>query len=70
VSIKVSSIGWRQDYDDLSCECGKKGEVNDHGAILLRPDRFVAWRCEDALGGYEQKLGLVMRALSLEARNF
>lgn len=69
VVIKVWSIGWRQDYEDAQWDWEKVRGVGDHGAVLVRPDRFVAWRCQDESGATAQKLGLVMRrVLGLEAK--
>ena len=69
VSIHVSSIGWRQDYEDPSFKWEKVRGVGDHGGVLIRPDRFVAWRCQDEQGATAPKLGLVMRrVLALEAK--
>jgi hypothetical protein len=69
VIINVSSIGWRQDYEDAQYDWEKVRGVTDHGAVLVRPDRFVAWRCQDEKGATGQKLGQVMRrVLGLEAK--
>ncbi|PPJ57900.1 hypothetical protein CBER1_09953 [Cercospora berteroae] len=46
--LNVVSIGWRQDYKDLYGDWSRVREVEDEGAVLVRPDHFVAWRCQSA----------------------
>jgi 2,4-dichlorophenol 6-monooxygenase len=47
VPIKAVRIGLRQDFDDVDGEWIKIREVSDHGCLLVRPDRFIAWRSHD-----------------------
>ena len=61
VTINVTSIGWRQDYEDSTYRWESARGVAEDGAVLVRPDRFVAWRCMDRQGATAEKLGLVMR---------
>ncbi|BBZ05479.1 2,4-dichlorophenol 6-monooxygenase [Mycolicibacterium chitae] len=42
VTISVASIGG--DYRDVDGQWAEVGEIADDGAILVRPDNFVAWR--------------------------
>ncbi|KAH6613544.1 FAD binding domain-containing protein [Chaetomium sp. MPI-SDFR-AT-0129] len=44
VEIASYSIGWKQDYEDVYFDWAHKREVDEDGCILVRPDRFVAWR--------------------------
>ncbi|KAI1265389.1 FAD binding domain-containing protein [Xylariaceae sp. FL1019] len=44
VDIPVYSIGG-EGYRDVFYAWTKKREVSEKGAVLIRPDRFVAWRC-------------------------
>lgn len=44
IELPVCSVGLRCDYDDVTCDWTKAREVGDSGAILVRPDRFIAWR--------------------------
>ena len=44
VEIMVYSIGWRQDYEDTFFSWFDKREVEEKGAVFVRPDRTVAWR--------------------------
>ena len=64
VKIGVASIGWRQDFEDPFFDWQHVKDVEDNGAILVRPDRIVAWRCKE-LAGVEaemsEKLLRVMR---------
>jgi 2-polyprenyl-6-methoxyphenol hydroxylase-like FAD-dependent oxidoreductase len=50
IKIKVYSIGFRQDWVDVYSDWERLRGVNESGAILVRPDRFVAWRSQDVLG--------------------
>ncbi|TGJ86358.1 hypothetical protein E0Z10_g2428 [Xylaria hypoxylon] len=43
VEILVYSIGG-EDYRDIFYDWSRKKGTNEKGAILVRPDRFVAWR--------------------------
>ena len=45
IDVQVFSIGFHQDYEDRYYQWEDKREVPERGAVLLRPDRFVAWRC-------------------------
>ncbi|KAL8652661.1 MAG: hypothetical protein Q9210_002555 [Variospora velana] len=47
VEIAVYSIGWRQDYEDVFFAWEKKRGVAEKGAVLVRPDRTVAWRSQN-----------------------
>ncbi len=64
LQIKVHSIGQGQEWEDVYYDWTKVRGVEDDGAILVRPDRFVAWRCRQAIStaeGCEAKLLRVMR---------
>ncbi|KAK4609592.1 2,4-dichlorophenol 6-monooxygenase [Fulvia fulva] len=56
VEIDVHSIGWGQDYEDTFFTWFDKRGVGEKGAVLVRPDRTVAWRCKDvpAAGAVER----------------
>lgn len=51
VEIKVISIGRGCDYEDTFFEWTERGGIEDDGCVLVRPDRFVAWRC---IGGLHE----------------
>ncbi|TFL00997.1 FAD binding domain-containing protein [Pterulicium gracile] len=62
ITINVFSIGYGQAHTDLYNEWAERRGVEDDGAVLVRPDRFVAWRSGVTLGeGAEEKLEGVMR---------
>ncbi|GKZ23562.1 hypothetical protein AbraIFM66951_007558 [Aspergillus brasiliensis] len=63
VPIAVYNIGWRQDYEDVFFAWSQKSGVSEKGAVLLRPDRTVAWRSQGLISPSSDcvgKLGKVM----------
>ncbi|KAJ5690421.1 hypothetical protein N7462_004813 [Penicillium macrosclerotiorum] len=50
VTINVYSIGFRQDYEDVYFDWARVRNVDETGCVLIRPDRFVSWRCNEVLG--------------------
>jgi len=66
LEIKVWSIGWRLDWEDVYLDWQKKREIEEDGCILARPDRTVAWRCmklSDMNGKESEKLEEVMKSI-------
>ncbi|KAH6842198.1 FAD binding domain-containing protein [Chaetomium sp. MPI-CAGE-AT-0009] len=63
VEIVGYSIGWKQDYEDVYFDWAKKREVDEDGCVLVRPDRFVAWRSSGMDADPDKKLGEVMRSI-------
>jgi hypothetical protein len=63
VEIRPYSIGWLQDYEDVYFDWAKRREIQEDGCILVRPDRFVAWRSDKLLGDCEKKLMAVIRSI-------
>jgi hypothetical protein len=66
VSIQVHTIGFRQDWEDVYFEWESLRGVEESGAVLVRPDRFVAWRAPEVLqdtGACMSKLLIVMRTI-------
>ena len=66
VELQVHSIGFRQDWEDVYSEWERLRGVGESGAVLVRPDRFVAWRAVEVLGSAEAceaKLTEVMRSV-------
>jgi hypothetical protein len=53
VPIHVHSVGFRQDWEDVYFDWENLREVEESGAVLARPDRFVAWRAPEVLGTEE-----------------
>jgi 2,4-dichlorophenol 6-monooxygenase len=42
--IRCVTIGPSQDYEDPFGDWARASEIDDDGAILVRPDQFIAWR--------------------------
>jgi hypothetical protein len=59
--IAVYSIGFRRDYADTYLDWSRLREVDESGCILVRPDRFIAWRCMKLPEDHTDRLLLVMR---------
>ena len=72
IELPVHSVGYRCDYDDVLGEWAALREIDDRGALLVRPDRHIAWRShsrpdhpEDALrNAVQHALGLNRRPTS------
>lgn len=60
VVVKVYSIGWKQDYEDMYGDWARRREVEDDGCVLLRPDRVVCWR---SVGMREDAEAAVLRVV-------
>lgn len=66
VPLKVYSIGFRQDWEDEYFDWENLSGVEESGAVLVRPDLFVAWRAPRVLpdaAACELKLMTVMRSI-------
>jgi hypothetical protein len=61
IEIACYSIGWKQDYEDVYFDWAKKSEIEEDGCVLVRPDRFVAWRSPSMVEQPAKKLEEVMR---------
>jgi 2,4-dichlorophenol 6-monooxygenase len=48
VPMRIAQIGLRQDFEDVDGEWIKIREVSDRGCLLVRPDRFIAWRSHES----------------------
>jgi 2-polyprenyl-6-methoxyphenol hydroxylase-like FAD-dependent oxidoreductase len=68
VEIQGYSVGWKQDYEDVYFDWARRREVEDDGCVLVRPDRFVAWRSKSMVADCAITLEKVLRSiLSLPA---
>lgn len=47
IKINVYSIGYKQDWEDVYFDWDRLSGVEEDGAVLARPDRFVAWRAKN-----------------------
>lgn len=63
LEIKTYSIGWKQDYEDMYFDWARRREVEEDGCVLVRPDRFVAWRSTEMIPDTDAKLEKVMRKI-------
>jgi hypothetical protein len=63
IDIRAYGIGWGQEYEDVYRDWEKKREIEEDGAILVRPDRYICWRAMQMDGDCTKKLSDVMRKL-------
>lgn len=61
--IKAYSVGLRQEYDDVLGEWTRQREIEDHGCLLVRPDRFIAWRSRSRVANPKQVLKSVLQQI-------
>ena len=61
VEVRAYSLGWMQDYEDVYSDWARRREVGEDGCVLVRPDRFVAWRSMGMIDDCEGKLLKVMK---------
>ena len=47
IELPVHRVGYRCDYDDVTGDWACLREITDRGALLVRPDRVIAWRAHD-----------------------
>ncbi|KAL1838135.1 hypothetical protein VTJ49DRAFT_3014 [Mycothermus thermophilus] len=63
VEVACYSIGWKQDFEDMYFDWAKKSEMDEDGCVLVRPDRFVAWRSVGMIEQPAKKLEEVMTSI-------
>ena len=57
------SIGFRCDFTDSYSDWYRVRGVGETGAVLVRPDHFVAWRCQSLVDNPVEKLGMVIASI-------
>ncbi|KAL1872728.1 hypothetical protein Daus18300_004274, partial [Diaporthe australafricana] len=63
IPINSYAIGFNLDYHDVYREWYTRREVEDDGCVLVRPDRFVAWRAVKMVPDCESKLSTVLDSI-------
>ncbi|KIY00306.1 uncharacterized protein Z520_03991 [Fonsecaea multimorphosa CBS 102226] len=65
LKIRVFGIGWGQDYLDAMHTWRDVRGVEEDGAVLVRPDRFVCWRTSKSMNvqAAAEKLERVIKAV-------
>ncbi|BCS30684.1 uncharacterized protein APUU_80987A [Aspergillus puulaauensis] len=61
VQLPVYKLGYRCPYDDVLGEWYSVCEIGDRGALLVRPDRHIAWRTFDRPGDPTEALRSAFR---------
>ncbi|KAK5989609.1 2,4-dichlorophenol 6-monooxygenase [Cladobotryum mycophilum] len=60
IPIRAYGIGFGLDYHDVHRDWYDRREVNEDGCVLVRPDRYVAWRSMKVVDDCFSKLSHVM----------
>ena len=63
VPLSAYSIGFRQDWEDVYFEWENVRQIEEDGCILVRPDRFIAWRASRMLADPATALLSVLRKI-------
>jgi hypothetical protein len=66
IDILVVGIGWGQDFEDTFFRWNETRGVGEKGAVMVRPDRTVAWRAQAPPGDVaatQSKLEMVLKAI-------
>jgi 2,4-dichlorophenol 6-monooxygenase len=63
VTIDPVTVGLGQTNNDVLGVWTRTREMADEGCLLVRPDRFVAWRCPGRVADPAGELGKVMRKI-------
>lgn len=61
VEVKCVSVGYGCDWEDVYFDWERRREVEDDGCVLVRPDRFVAWRSTNLLANPSEKVESVIK---------
>ena len=63
MAVRVVTIGPDQDWEDPFGDWARASEVEDDGVVLVRPDRYVAWRSLRASPSPASDLSRVMQQI-------
>ena len=64
VPINIYSIGFGLEYRDTHRDWEKRREIEEDGCVLVRPDRYVAWRSKTMISSScDEKLLLVLKSI-------
>ena len=63
VTIAPIAVGLGQMNNDVLGKWTRTREIDDGGCLLVRPDRFIAWRCRARVTDPAGELGTVMRKI-------
>lgn len=63
LDIQVHVIGPRRPFQDHGGDWARASEIADTGAILVRPDHHVGWRCKTLAANPEAELSRVMQTI-------
>ncbi|MDF3312932.1 FAD-dependent monooxygenase [Rhodococcus sp. T2V] len=61
IELPVFHIGYRCEYDDVAGDWTRMREIGDGGALLVRPDRHIAWRAQDRSDTPAEELAAALR---------
>ncbi|HEX3801242.1 MAG TPA: FAD-dependent monooxygenase [Solirubrobacteraceae bacterium] len=64
--LSVAAVGYHLEFDDVYGDWADIRRISDDGCLLVRPDRFIAWRClsapADAFAELDAVLGQILGA--------
>jgi len=63
LEINAYSIGWQADFEDVYGDWARRSEIEEDGCVLVRPDRFVAWRSISMIENCEERLLRVLKEI-------
>lgn len=63
IEIRVKVIGFGQQYPDTYGDYARMSELDESGALLVRPDMFIGWRAPDASESSLDQLLVAMKSI-------